>query len=391
VLRFGADQVICNENGAGTLSRVGRGRWIVHARSTDGSVAARSDVIVGEEPTIALQIRLQSVNRVFGRLVDSSGNPVDGIGVALGPEPQRMSTSDSNGRFSMILDSESQRTLTIHEGSPGGIRVPIRRNEDMSIVVRDPVAMRRLRMSVLDETSLEPVKSGWVRVARATDSTARHWDSPFSCGEAWLSVPDDGDGSIRCTAFGYDPLKLELRDLEATRGHCVVRMRRAQHRPTSAVAKVTVRFPARSIPEWVGLFVARTGARWPSPRRVAEDRVEFYWPTASTGVIIASDAGGFAAPERFQVPRDVEELSLEIHLKHDGGRIRGRAASHAPVYLRDSGGRQRVLVTSSSGSFQTGQVAPGTYAIRAAGGDWESLQLRSGSVVDVDLTLRGDR
>jgi hypothetical protein len=384
VVLAGAEHLTCDNQGFVRIPRVGAGHWVVRAESADGTAGADAQVFVDEARALDLRIRLQAVDRVFGRILDRDGRPVAGVLIVVGPEPKRLLKSDSDGRFATRLEGESQKSLTVHDLSPDGLHVPIQRNQEMAIVVGPQAALRQLRLVLLDEVSLEPVKSGWVRIY-FSGFEGRHYDTGFSCGEAWLSVPPDGSGSVRCTAFGYDPRVVALRDLKPAEGRVEVRMRRAQDRAPRAVTTVKLSFSSGRRPEWIGLYDARTGQRRPPPRRVGESGIEFYWPTAMPGILVASDTDGYAGPIRFTVPKDGDESSLEIQLMEDGGSVRGLAAPHARVYLRDSNELERVMMAGADGTFRSGKIAPGTYSIRSGGGAWVSVTVSRGSDVEVEL------
>lgn len=374
----GADELVCDESGVVRFTHVSDGAWMVRVESAAGDAAGSAEVLVEHPNAPEVSVRLEPVDRVFGRIVDADGKPVSGVGILLGPKPKRLLLSNADGRFAARLESETQQALTIFDMSPGGQKLRVRSNEEMTIVVGPQAILTPLRLSIRDEESLAPVKVGSVRVY-----FSRSWnrDTSFSCGEAWVAVSSDGGGKFRCIAFGYDPVEARIRDLEPRDGAAQLFMRKARNRSAQAVVRVRLRFRGGERPEWIGLYDAGTGRAWHSPT----GGMEFYWLTAAEGILVASGTDGYVGPTRFSISPDADEPSLEVQLMTNGGRVQGVATPGARVELRDSGGRLRRLVVDSDGAFRTGQLAPGRYSIRADGADWVELEVKPGADTRVEL------
>ena len=106
------------------LTSIPTGQHELLARAFDPACLARGTVLVKAGQTSILDLRLQAVEQVSGRLIDSAGNPIEGLEVRLvnidlpaaAAELWGVDRSAVDGRFNLLLGHASRAQLSVREG-----------------------------------------------------------------------------------------------------------------------------------------------------------------------------------------------------------------------------------------------------------------------------------
>ncbi len=235
---FGQSSIAVSEDGTFRADELRPGRYAVTATAGDVAATTLHDVVVGDGPTEGLELRLSAGGRVTGRVVEETGEPVEGAVVfvrdAAGrPLPRLEARTDARGEFTVHRVpagdvTVSARTLNYATPTSAPLRVPVDGDAHVELVAVEGTVLRillededgqvvRAAIRVEDEDGRDHAgltsDAELERVVTEGFSTTERRVGPLAPGRYTVSAqaPDGRDARKSVTLRGQDDRKVRLR------------------------------------------------------------------------------------------------------------------------------------------------------------------------------------
>ncbi len=356
-----------------------------------------------------VEVRLEIGASVSGTVSNSDGTPAAGIGVsALGPSVRLSSSAQSNAlgmyRIANLAAGEYRvfaRATNPTAAGRANTVLNLGPNSEMHWDCTLPGALR-IAGRALDEHGVE--LSGWTVIARGTggyarqlyDSTDPHGrftiegceDAPYTLELRPAQAPEHGSPSAWLVDVRPGPAEVVLRIDPATAPSARLRGRfvDAQRAPVADL--------------WLALHSNTLNRSLPRPTVEKDGRFEF-GPVSPDSYRLYVEFKKF--PSRtlgpYELVRD-QTLDLGEIVLETPGRMHGKLHAPAGITLSDArlqvlglsdGNRGEVLATREDGSFESGPLQPGAYALLLRARGCAALRVPfeaiAGKDVPLDLSL----